>query len=271
MLLSALFTCALGVAAELGVDPPAPRGPSPVARPRREVMELAGSGSNVPLTRALAEAWRASGGGAARVHESVGSGGGLRALRDGAVDVALVSRPLRPDEARGLRVARYAVTEVVLAANAGIGAERLTRTELVEVLRGERRRWRDGSALSFIAREAGDSSHRALAEAVPGFAEAERNALRERRFRVVYSDDDLRDALVETPGGLGVTDRGGVAMHGRVLAQVPLLPSAPITKDLAFVYAPDARPEVHAFVAFALSEAGRGVVRLRGYAPPEGP
>lgn len=210
------------------------------------------------------------------MHSSVGSGGGLRALRDGAVDLAMVSRPLRASELRGVRAVRYAITEVILAANPGVSPQSISPRELVEVLRGERLRWSDGAPLRFIAREAGDSSHLALAAAVQGFAAAEDTALRGRRFMMVTSDDALRDALVETPGALGVTDLGGAQMHRRPLLRVPLAgpdgaPSPAITKDLTLVFALAPRPEVADFVAFVRSSEGREVVRASGYLAPEGP
>lgn len=270
MLLAALFTTALGAVAEVGPTPPSPRA-SATTRDPREAIELAGSGSNVPLTRALARAWASRAPGRpVVVHESVGSAGGIRALLDGAVDVAMISRPLRDGEAQGYRVARYATTEVVLAAHVAVTQREITPRELIEVLRGARTRWRDGTPLRFVGREAGDSSHRALALALPGFAEAEHEALRRRRFRVTFSDDDLRDALVETPGALGVTDRGGARMHGRPLSIITLsrAPSAPaITKDLAFVYRPGARPEVDALLDFARSPEGVAIARAAGYDP----
>lgn len=272
VLLSAVAACALGLAAEAASPPP--ETPARAVRPRTpgRAVELAGSGSNVPLTRALARAWSAGRPDRqAVVHESVGSGGGLRALRDGAVDVAMVSRPLRASETRGMRAVRYATTEVVLAANTGVRARALSPAALLEVLRGSRTRWDDGSPLRFITREAGDSSHLALAARLPGFSEAEDGALRSRRFMMATSDDDLRDALVETSGALGVTDLGGMRLHGRPLARVALDLGAPVTKDLTLVFAARPRAEVEDFVAFVRSPEGRTLARESGYTAPEGP
>ena len=286
VLLAAALACALGVAAEHGPTPPPPRAAPPTSPgPRRGALELAGSGSNVPLTRALARAFCAGNGGCeVVVHESVGTGGGLRALRDGVVDLAMTSRPLGPRDLRGgLRAVPYARTAVVLAANPSVTDRSLRAEDHCAALRGARGRWSDGSPLVFVSRERGDSSHRALADALPCFAAAEDDAQRARRFRVAYSDEDLRDALAETRGAVGVTDLGGLRLDGRPLAPLALdgvTASAEsvargvyrVTKDLCLVLAPDARPEARAFAEFVRGAQGRAVVLGAGYgAPGEGP
>lgn len=272
--------CVLGVVAEFGQGPP--RVATETARPtqpRTGTVELAGSGSNVALTRLLVRAWCAQRPTCAVVHESVGSAGALRALRDGVIDVALVSRPPTPDELHGgLRVTPYARTPVVIAANLSVPARNLARSEILEVLRGSRTRWGNGTPLLFVLRERGDSSLRAMATAIAGWPEAEEAAQRARRFRVMYGDRELRDTVAETQGAIGVTDLGGMRLEGQHLVALALdgvAPSLealatgryPIAKTLAFVTRPDARPEALALVAYATSAAAAGIIREADYLP----
>lgn len=271
VLAAAALACALGVAAELGPAPPAPAAPRarPPAR-REDRIELAGSGSNVPLTRALAARWPSPR--RAVVHESIGSTGALRALRDGAIDVGLVSRPLSPGDLRGgLRATPYARTEVILVAHPSVTARALSPDALRDILRGARTRWDDGAPLTFVLRERGDSSHRALAAAIPGFAEAEADAQRARRFRVMYRDDDLRAAVAETPGALGVADRGGTRLGGEPVVSLAIEGAPPPIKDLSLVLRDDASPAARDFVAFATSPAARALIADAGYLLPEPP
>ena len=69
-------------------------------------LHLAGSGSNLVLTRALAAAFRVHQADARLVvHDSIGSTGAVRAVSDGAISIGLIARPLREEErALGLDV-----------------------------------------------------------------------------------------------------------------------------------------------------------------------
>ena len=62
--------------------------------PRPELL-LAGTGTLVPLAMALAREAALETGLQIRVEPSIGSEGGIAAASDGAVDLGLVSRPLR--------------------------------------------------------------------------------------------------------------------------------------------------------------------------------
>ncbi len=68
---------------------------APAERPANALM-VGGTGAALGLMEALGQGWSADAGDGAsvRVPASLGSGGGLRALRDGVLDVAVVGRPL---------------------------------------------------------------------------------------------------------------------------------------------------------------------------------
>ncbi|MBL8975149.1 MAG: substrate-binding domain-containing protein [Myxococcales bacterium] len=104
------------------------------ARPA-EVVHLAGSGSNLPLTRALAEAFESSHEGRhVVVFDSIGSTGGIHAAYDDVVDFGLVSRPLRDSEvALNLVVAPYARVPVVVAVNLGVPDDSISLPELLDI------------------------------------------------------------------------------------------------------------------------------------------
>jgi phosphate transport system substrate-binding protein len=259
--------------------PPAPDGP----------LGLAGSGSNLPLTRALVEAYRAAHPGARLVvHESIGSTGGTRAVRDGVIGVALISRPLNAEESRhGLVVRPYARVAVVAAANPNVADTCVGRAELVALFTGERTRWSDGSRAVLFQRERGDSSFLAMAAAVPGLAAANDAAYRADRFRVLYHDRAMQDALVATDGAVGIFDGGAIEAQRlplKILCLDGVVPTReavlsgrwPITKDLAFVTnGPPSGPAAD-LLAFVASPAGRAVIDGLGYlalplaGPPDG-
>jgi phosphate transport system substrate-binding protein len=272
------------VASQLGgARPPFLDSAPAQAAPARAGLLLAGSGSNLPLMRRLAgELQRLRPGLAIEVAPSIGSTGAVRAVADGAIDLGLISRPLRPDELRlGLRVLPHARVPVVLAAHPEVGAQGFAREELVALYAGQRPRWPDGNPLHVLQREQGDSSHAAVAAVLPGFAAANERAYRDRLWPVVYNDEALLTALAATPGGVGLTDLGSLALQGiplRRLAIDGVAPSAealragdyPFWKELAFVVRPDARPEVAEFLRFAWGPEARALLQAAGYSLLQG-
>ena len=246
--------------------PPAAPPPGPPADP----LSLAGSGTNLPLTRRLAFAFESTGGGRAVVHASLGSRGGVLAARDRAVHLGLVSRALTAEErAYGLTVTPYARVAVVLAAHPTVPEAALSRAELLDLYHGRRTRWRDGSAVVVLLREEGDSSHEALAASMPGFRAALAAARRSRLGPVLLSDAAMQEALLATPGAVGLLDRGALVSQSLPLRTVEL-PGAPV-KELAFVCRGAPAGTALAFLRFVASPAGQELIRAAGYLPVGGP
>jgi len=244
------------------------------------VLHLAGSGSNLPITRALAEAFQV-----ARpdlhvvVFASIGSTGGVQAAYDDVIDLGLVSRPLRPREAAlGLHVTSYARVPVVVAVNLGVPDESITTAELVDIYAGRRTTWSDGTPIVVLQRERGDSSHQAVAAAVPEFEPVNEQAYREARWRVVDSDQAMQEALSITPGAVGLFDLGAI-----VLQRLPVRPlhiagieaseasvqsrRYPFAKDLAFVSVDQPGAVTAEFLRFVDGEHGRRLMRASSYIP----
>ena len=249
------------------------------ARPA-EVVHLAGSGSNLPLTRALAEAFESSHEGRhVVVFDSIGSSGGVHAAYDDVVDFGLVSRPLRDSEvALNLVVAPYARVPVVVAVNLGVPDDSISLPELLDIYAGRRPTWSDGTPIVVIQREPGDSGHQAVQDVLPEFATINAAAYREARWRVVDSDQAMQEALSITAGAVGIFDLGAI-----VLQRLPVKPLRiddiepseasvqsrryPFSKDLAFV---SLEPPVGApaeFLRFIDGEHGRRLMRASGYIP----
>lgn len=262
-----------------------PNGATATARPPPSAptagLRLAGSGSNLPLTRALSAAFPRDLGPHPVVHASIGSGGGVRALLDGVIDVALISRPLREGEReQGLVVIPYARVPVVVAAHDSVPERALTTEQLISLYAGALTTWSDGSRVVVLQRERGDSSHIAVARVLPGFDEANETAYEQSRWRVLYRDEAMREALADTHGAIGLFGQGAIP------ASLPVRPlpidgvnpdresardgSYPFTKDFAFVTRGAPTGLARAFIDFSLSPAGRRIIEQAGGIPLDG-
>ena len=244
---------------------------------------FAGSGTNITVTRILAEAFtRKHPKISIEIPGSIDSTGGIRAAADGAISVGLISRSLKENEkALGLTVLPYARTATVLAVHPTVPDTGLNSEDLVQIYQGTRTRWSDGSEIVVLTRDPDDSAIEILARGVPGFLEAYQASHRAKRWITLYTAQEMSRALVRTHHALGITDLGTVTAERppvKVLKLNGIFPSEetiragryPFFRTLAFVFRPDRLPpEARAFVAFARSEEGQRIVRASGYLPGE--
>jgi phosphate transport system substrate-binding protein len=212
-----------------------------------------------------------------RVAESIGTGGAVAALRDGAIDVGLASRPLAEEElAAGFREHPVATTRHVLAVRSDLRVAAVASTDLVALLRRERTAWADGSPALVLLREPGDSGDRLVRRHLPEVGEAIDAARAARQWPVCYTDQQMRDALLELQGAVGFIDLGTIRAEGlpcRALAIDGRDPAAgqdyPLTRALSLLLGPRSPPEATAFVAFSGSPAGQAAL-AGAYLPPPG-
>ena len=244
---------------------------------------IAGSGTALPSIRPLAEAF-------GRVHpdnkisipHSLGSTGGIRAVADGAITVGLTSRPLRGLEKKwGLTVLPYARTVVVIAAHPSVAEDAITSDELVQIYKGRKSRWRDGREIIVLTREPGNSSLLVLEQEVPGFREAYDEGVRAERWAIMYTYEEMIEALARTPYAIGLADMGAITSQRLPIKGLKfngVLPTPenvlsgryPLVKTMAFVFLKDKLPAgAEAFMTFVRSREGKKILRANGYLPAE--
>ncbi|MGO8970582.1 MAG: substrate-binding domain-containing protein [Myxococcaceae bacterium] len=261
-------------------DPPPPT-PAPtrgILAPTPDALLAMGSGAATPLLQALARAYAAGHPTLpVRVQPSVGSTGGVAAAADGAVDLGLVARDLRPGEPNVLQLVPLALDAVVLAAAPDVEREGLTREELRGLYAGER-----SSGLTLLLRDAQETANNALEGAFPELRPLRESAAASARFRVLEHDDAMAYALLTTPHGVGVFSLGALLtwrLPLRALALNGLRPSVqalaarewPAVRTVGVVYRPERHTRLAPFLAFVASPEGRAVTRAAGYLPlPEG-
>lgn len=253
--------------------------PSGPARPDDAHLHIAGSGSCVPLARMLAGSAMQRSDLSPEVHASIGSGGGIRALQDGAIELAVVSRGLRDEEvASGLVYTPFARIPVVVAAGLDVPDRTVTYDDLDALFEGRRTKWSDGTNVVVLLREAGDSSHRVVEAVMPEFAAITGQARADGAFRVLYHDGAMQVALANTPGAVGLHGNGvDPSLAGfRALAVDGVEPTGdnvesgayPFVKELGFVTIGPPAGEAKAFIDYVLSPEGRALLRVRGAVPP---
>jgi phosphate transport system substrate-binding protein len=220
-----LLPCLFGLLVHTACTGPEPetRAECPVFR-RPPGLIVAGSGACLALARELASRFDASHPGSrTAIPGSIGTGGAVRAVRDGAVDVGLASRLLSASE-RSLGIREHPITRtaLVIVAHPGVPAKNLDVADLADLYSGRRTEWSDGTRVVPLLREPGDSGEHLLVSTFPELEGAFEEARRKDRGLICYTDQEMRDALLEIPGAVGFLDLGTIRLERLALKPMAL-------------------------------------------------
>lgn len=186
------------VAATLG-----PLAAAAQTRPPGE-LRIGGTGAGLgPLQRLLESQPQV------RFVPSLGTGGGLKALAAGMIDIALSARALGEAEvAQGLVAREFFRTPMVFAVHAQVPARQVTRGELAALYGGRTPNWSDGVPVRPVLRPQTDSDTRFVQSLGPAMAEAQELAAKRPGVLVAATDSDASEALERVAGSLGVSTLG---------------------------------------------------------------
>jgi phosphate transport system substrate-binding protein len=209
---------------------------------------------------------------------SLGSSGGLRALADGALDVAVSGRPLTPEEsAQGLTPAVAVRTPFVLVTSK-LHPNGFDGSQLAAIYRSAKPTWADGTPIRIILRPKSDSDTAVLGSMFPGMAAAIEDARRRPDIPTAATDQDNADLVERVPGSLATSTLTQIEVEGRNLRFVAIdgaEPSLehleqgryPFAKTLYFVLPARPTPLAEHFISFLASPTGQAVLRANGNIP----
>lgn len=245
-----------------------------------DTLKVGGTGGSLGTMHILADAFMAQHPDVSvEIPQSLGSGGGIRAVIDGVIDIGLSSRLLKPAELeRGARQRTYAKTAFVLVTSNMASGLNLTSGELLDIFSGSRVFWENGDIIRVILRPADDSDARILVSAFAGMKGALEQARKLRGVPVAYTDQEAMDKAEKIRGSLTTATIASVQSENRALNPVAIDGVAPtienvsngsyrIAKTLYLITGSNDRPVVQEFIRFVQSEAGAEILRRTGHAP----
>lgn len=203
---------------------------------------------------------------------SLGSGGGIKAVAAGKIDMAVSARPLKDAEReKGLKASEYARTPIVFATRYDNQAESLTLKQATDMYSGVQPAWPDGTQVRLILRPAMETDIKLLRGMSPGMDEAVEAALKRSELHVAINDQDNATALEKIRGSLGLAALGQIRTEERRIKPLALdgveataanLESGkyPFAKSLYLVLKPEPGPAVEALASFIWSPKGRAVL-----------
>lgn len=172
------------------------------------ILKVGGSGTDLATLKLLAAEFSRSHPGirVTIVEPSLGSSGGIKAVATGALNIGMSSRPLKESERRaGLHETAYAKSPLVFATLRFHGQTNLSYSEIIDIYRGRRTEWSDGSRLRLVLRPDSDSDTIVLKDSIPGMKPALDEAYRLPGIPVAVTDQDSADQIATVPGGVGTS------------------------------------------------------------------
>jgi phosphate transport system substrate-binding protein len=245
-----------------------------------EVLRISGTGSALGSIRQLAASFeRRSPGVTVRLLPSVGSGGAIRAVAEGALDIGISGRALLPEEqARGLVELAYARTPFVFAVGPRVTAENLTGPQLARIYRGELTSWDDGERIRLVLRPRTDVDTLVVRAISPELDAAMEQALGRDGLVMAATNQDCNEVLARTPGSIGPSTLSQLLTEAqalRPLAWHGVVPSVrglergayPLGKTLRLVVRARPAPAAGRFLAWLRTPAAREILERTGNLP----
>ena len=252
---------------------------SPVAR-AGDAVRVTGTGTALGTMRLLSAALaKASPGDEVRVLPSLGSSGAIKAVADGAIDVALSGRELSAQErSLGIVALPYARTPFLLAAGPRVAASGVTAADAARIYRGDLATWPNGERVRVVLRPRSDVDTALLAGISPELAAALDVALARDGMLMAATNQDCHRLLLETPGAVGPSSLTQILTEDpglRALTWNGVAPTLenlaagryPLVKTLYLVVRTPPSPALRRFLAFLGSREARAVLEETGNLP----
>lgn len=244
------------------------------------LLRFGGTGSAIGTVAALAKAYKAVDPAFdLELVPNLGSSGGIKALQTSAIQIAAVSRPLKPAEAdAGLTALAYGRTPFVVVTTEP-GQQGASREQLADLYAGRQAQWSAGRVVRIVLRPPSDGDSELLASFSPQIRAALTQANAREGMVVALTDQEAVDAVERLPGGLGTASLSLLISEQRRAKPLaidgvePTLANLaagryPYAKTMALVIRADASDSVRGFVKFVVSEQGRKVLHELGHIAP---
>lgn len=171
--------------------------------PANVTLKVSGSGTTTTILKAVKSTFETDVPGyKLNILSGTGTGGGVKGLIDGVLDVAAMARPPKDDEVQqGVEYVEIGQSATVIYTHPDVGITNLTTAQVAAIFSGEITSWAEvggpNARLILYVRDEGDSSTKGLRPVIFGdtpFSE---------EVQVITSQADMQAAVAETPNSVG--------------------------------------------------------------------
>ncbi len=208
---------------------------------------------------------------------SLGSSGGIKALLEGKLDIAISYRePTGDEQSKGLKSIEYARSPFVFLTNKTNKVSDITLQKVIDIYSGKIITWPDETPIRLILRPAGESSTKILAGMSEDMNRAVQHSLTRIGLNIAVHDQENADLLERLPGSFGTGTLCQILSEKRdvnILSVNGVKPSVktladgsyPYYKDLYLITGPKSSPLARQFIDFVFSPSGRSILSRTGH------
>ena len=248
---------------------------------RMETLTVGGTGSAMPLIGQFAQAY-----GSLEpnvkvrvVDPPLGSNGAIRAVLAGAIDLAVLGKPLtEAEKAQGCQDWELGRTPFLVVTERKLPLPGFTVEQLAAIYSGKMTTWSDGSPIRLVVRNLFESDTLILRKMSPDMDRAVDVALARPGMLVAANDLENIDLLERTPDSFGTSNLALVQAQNRKLNALPIdgkeptlaalrQGTYPYSKSIYLARGPKLSPVAQGFLEFILSASGKEILDRAGYVP----
>ena len=240
-----------------------------------ETIAVNGTGENQEVLRVLAKKFESLHPGVkVDVPDTIGSGGGIKALQKGKTDLARTGRPLKDTEKSGLVETMFGTSPAVFATHHGVKINNLTTAQILDIYSGKITNWKEvggpDAKIYPTSREPGDSARSLLEISMPGFKEL---TFVSKEF---FTSGDAVKGVMENENTIGYFSMAATSAAGLTPLKIDgknPVPGAdgktdyPHMISFYLVSTDKPTPLVQQFIDFCLSDEARAILLANGTVP----
>jgi phosphate transport system substrate-binding protein len=242
-----------------------------------DLIRINGSGSALDVLKPLVQEYiRMQPKVTIEMEKPLGSSGAIKALLAGALDIAVSSKKLKPEEeAQGCRAREYGRMPLAIVTSKGVAKSDISTRELEDIYSGKVRTWPSGEPIRLVLRPEADIDTAILRSLSQGMDSALTAARKEPGMTIAVTDPESNDAVTRIPGAIGASGLSSLLVGKLQLNTLSLngvKPTAkalssgayPLAKEVRFVTTDRLPPAAQKFIDFAYSTKGRAIASRAG-------
>lgn len=206
---------------------------------------------------------------------SLGSSGGIKAVKSSAIDIGIASRKLKPEEEAGLISYEVGRSPFVFVSHPGSAIKGITLKQVVDIYSGKMTVWPDGSLIRPVLRPMSDSDSTLLMSISPEMESAVKSAHAREGMSIAVTDTDSADMIEKVNGGFGTSTLVLVKSENRnikILSFDGVLPTSQVlreekyklSKPFYLIVRENATESAKKFIAYIQSSKGRELLEKSG-------
>lgn len=245
----------------------------------KETLIITGTGSSIGTMKLMAKAFQKKHTGVnVQVLPSIGTTGGIKAVKEDKIHIGLSYRSLKPEE-RGAEIIEkpYGRTAFIFGIQDSNPTKGFTLKEVEEIYAGKRKTWPDGTPIRLILRPLSDGFSKYLASINPGLKSVSEKAHSIPGLFVGNTDQEAALQIEKMSGSFGTTSMSLVVSEKRKIKAISvdgILPTLvnvstgkyPYAITLYLVYKKDKyKGAVKDFIEFVFSLEGQKLLSDNGH------